>query len=377
MARKRGNNEGTVFKERNSYRVQLTIDGQRISKSFKSEQDAIAWKSAQLGDVQTGTFVQQNNVSLADWVFEYLQVYAKPRVAVRTFERYLSLIAHLESISQYKLQDLRPIHLQSVINNAQSSRRNYKQKTEDGEPTITYVPASPSSKKKIHNLLNMSFKQAVKDGLVKINPMQAVSIPKQKPVEAKFFTKEEIKKIRQCDDVSNVFYLATMIALATGMRASEVLGLRWESYDEENLTLKINKTAQRSNSGKLITGDPKTKASKRIISISKDLAELIALQKGNDSEYILSSVKNKDEPVRYSSLKRWYQNHLEKVGVVYQGFHTLRHTHATMLVRAGLPITDVSARLGHSKISTTLDIYSHARKDDKHLVEISKNILGI
>lgn len=361
MAKKRSNNEGTIIKRGNKYRVQLTVGLSRISKTFSTEAEAIAWKSEQLGAIQAGSYIPPQKITLGEWCIQCLETYIKPKVVTRTYDGYLTLLVYISALANHPIQNIKPIDIQHLINNMQSTRNPSR-------------PISPTTKKKLRNLLHLIFNYALFDGIIKANPTFGVTTPKKEKLAPKVFSPEEINKIKHCTDKTNKYYLATMIALYTGMRSSEILGLRWIDLDTRKRTLSVNQTVQHDSQSQLVIGPTKNNSSKRTISVSPALINLIVLQKGNSSQYILAT--DTGLPVRYSSLKRWFINHLQSVGVTYQGIHTLRHTHATMLVNAGVPITDISARLGHTNISTTLNIYTHANKDDQYIAEKISKIVG-
>lgn len=137
MTMKRKNNEGSIYKYKSGYRTQITLlDGRRISKSFPTEIEALSWKNEQLNDLNQGSFVSPTDLTVGEWAYTYLETYAKPRTVIRTYERYLSMLPHLSPIGNYKLQDLRPIHIQKLLNEVKVKRG------------VTLVTASDSTKKK-------------------------------------------------------------------------------------------------------------------------------------------------------------------------------------------------------------------------------------
>lgn len=363
MTMKRKNNEGSIYKYKSGYRTQITLlDGRRISKSFPTEIEALSWKNEQLNDLNQGSFVSPTDLTVGEWAYTYLETYAKPRTVIRTYERYLSMLPHLSPIGNYKLQDLRPIHIQKLLNEVKVKRG------------VTLVTASDSTKKKVYSLLMMIYKQAIHEGITKVNPVLGVKTPKQEQTKVEVFTKEEIELMKVYHEPDNRNHLIALIALATGMRLSEILGLRWIDIDFEKLTLSINQTVQYDSKSQLVVGKTKNEKSKRTIGISQELADVI-LKQPQRSNFVLSTIDGK--PLRQSTLESWWKKFLADKGIVYKKFHALRHTHATLLVNAGIPITDISSRLGHSKTSTTLDIYAHSNKCDKNLVRISSDIIGL
>lgn len=128
--KKRANNHGSIFedKARNKFRAQVTVPGGKtISKRFDTEPEARNWLNEQLVDISKGQYIEPSNLTLGEWLIEWLQLYSKDNVRQRTYERYLSLAKHCEPISKMKLQALRPSHFQRPISkHVPVCRRNAK-----------------------------------------------------------------------------------------------------------------------------------------------------------------------------------------------------------------------------------------------------------
>jgi integrase len=142
MPKKQTNNGGTVYKDNSQggYRAQLTLeDGRRMSKRFagsddeRSEQEAHDWLTEQLYKISKSQFINPSELTLSDWLLEWLNIYSKQNVRQRTFERYKSLAKRCEPLAGFCLQDLRPNHFQKLyVSLGQYSQRNAQ---EDPQPT--------------------------------------------------------------------------------------------------------------------------------------------------------------------------------------------------------------------------------------------------
>lgn len=190
-------------------------------------------------------------------------------------------------------------------------------------------------------------------------------------------TTEEFEQILTHFDYLSYLHAALMIGFYTGMRAGEVCGLLWKNVNLNKGIIYVRHTAQRVEGKGVVLGNPKTKSSRRDIYIPETLVKYLKGLRINESKIKLKYgefykdndfvIKNtKGNPFTPENLTTRIQHNLKDFRRLR--FHTLRHTHATMLIEAGVPIIDVQRRLGHSKASTTLDVYSHATEDSQKRV---------
>ncbi|MEL7596843.1 MAG: site-specific integrase, partial [Clostridiaceae bacterium] len=164
------------------------------------------------------------------------------------------------------------------------------------------------------------------------------------------------------------FYIPLQLAFNTGMRAAEVCGLTWDCIDFNNRTIKVEKIILRKER-EWVFGTPKTKSSNRSILIGNTLVNILKHHKKRQIENKLKygkhytnnnfvCTKENGELVSTHSLKYLSRVVNYELGIKFN-FHSLRHTHATMLLEAGANIKDIQHRLGHSNLATTMDTYSH------------------
>lgn len=178
-----------------------------------------------------------------------------------------------------------------------------------------------------------------------------------------------------------------MVTLAAGLRIGELMGLKWEHVDFENNTIKIEQVNQYLPGEGTFTKDPKTETSKRLIAMPKEIMDLLReykkeqnierLKKGSmwiDTGYVFTQWNG--QPMYPYTFTKWFPKFLEKHGLRRITFHQLRHTSATLLINAGENVRTVSARLGHSNTSTTMNIYAHALKSaDRNAADKIANYL--
>lgn len=161
------------------------------------------------------------------------------------------------------------------------------------------------------------------------------------------------------------------LCLCTGIRIGEVCGLKWGDLDIEKGIIRIRRTIQRiyiiegdKKYTKLITDSPKTKNSIRDIPMSTDLIKTIKPLKKvvSDEFYVVTNDENPTEPRTY---RNYYKRFLKRLGITDLKFHGLRHSFATRCIESKCDYKTVSVILGHSNISTTLNLYVHPNLEQK------------
>ena len=215
---------------------------------------------------------------------------------------------------------------------------------------------SPTYLKTINNQLSAIFNYAVRYYDLKSNPCaKAGSMGKSKAEEMDFWTGEEFRKF--IDSVMNkrLSYMAFMTLYWTGMRLGELLALNPNDVDLEKRTIAITKSYQRLGKKDVIT-PPKTSKSKRVITIPAFLAA--------DIKDYMDSLYDLQEDDRLFPITKYYLEHEMQRGIKESGVkrirvHDLRHSHASMLIELGFSPLEIANRLGHEKVETTLNTYSH------------------
>lgn len=233
---------------------------------------------------------------------------------------------------------------------------------------------------------------ALRLGMIESNPMLYVIKPKkQASISDKhdnFYNKDELKKfLAAAKDTSLKKYALFRLLSFSGMRVGECLALTWHDLDFKNNTIAINKTLARTNNGIKIQ-TPKTKASNRVVSLDTETIQVlkmwqldqrkqllkVGINAMDSKQLIFSNTKNKF--IIIPTVRLAIKQIAKKAGIHLITTHGFRHTHATLLFASGLDIKQVQARLGHSNVQTTLNIYTHAMKEkqDKIGDEFAKYI---
>lgn len=297
------------------------------------------------------------------WQKEYVQLKLKPN----TQYNYESCIRiHiLPHVGKYKLKSIKPEVLQQLIN----------EKVREGlaRQTISIIMG----------ILNKAFKQAVYPyKYINENPMQYVELlmdkgRKQTKDDLKIQSKENLRTISEAIPEFHPFHLPFHIGLHCGLRVGEVCGLEWKHIDFEEMTIEIEQqlVQEKDENEKFhwVVGPPKSKSGYRTIPFGKTLYNILkrALkwQKENqlrygefylkDPEHDFVCKKENGDHCTPSVVKYHTRETIsEKLGISFN-YHSLRHTHATMLVEAKQPTKTVQKRLGHSRAAVTEDKYVH------------------
>lgn len=344
--KRRTDGEGTIYyvESKKLWQAMLrTPAGKRITKASKSKEIVQDWLNEQRLAMCRGTLIEQTNITVGEWFNEYLTVYAKNNVRPRSYERYRSLLAHAEPLFDLKLNAVLPAHLQALYNNLMQD-------------------LSSQTVKHIHFCMSGAFRQAIINNLMRVNPCTNVKTPAVQKEEAEIFTDNEIRLLLS-EAQKHRNPLIVLLAYSTGMRLSELLALTIGDIDFKKQTIDIHRTIHRSMDKKgIYFAEPKNKTSKRRISIPSEVMisikeHLRLLGNLNTNQMLFTTPDGR--PYHASSYTCTIFKAIRRNTGITKSFKSFRHTHASMLLRAGVPIQDVSRRLGHAKISTTLDIYSH------------------
>ena len=194
----------------------------------------------------------------------------------------------------------------------------------------------------------------------------------KKQVEA--YNKDQVRKlVASLEEAPSFKNLGLLITIYSGMRIGEVCALQWKDIDLEEKVIRVNKSIQRiyteeDTTGKmkteLLISTPKTKSSQREIPIVQPLFKMMKdfAKICRPDYFVCSGTTTPIEPRTYRS---YYMKKIEEIGLPHLKFHGLRHTFATQLIASKADVKTVSAILGHSDITTTLNTYVHPSRDDK------------
>lgn len=412
--------DGNRKKPNWEYRFEAAqIGGKRkqISKSgFSTKKDALAAGTKALAEYnRSGQTFSPSEISVSDYLDYWMDTYCKMNLKYNTQLGYLNIIEnHLKpAFGHYRLSSLQPAPIQEFVNRLKSE--GFAKSTVTG----------------IISVLSASMEYAIEPlQYIKYNPCNRVRFPKfEKSSKGRtYIPPEQFRQIIDRFPEGSNFYIPLMIGYYTGLRISETFGLTWGDIDFENRTLTVDKQICKRNYGVDVRqvlqkkgkkeeksawyfNTPKTVSSTRTIKIGDTLCNVLKREKIRQkknrlqygeyyTEHYLSPEKDEkgNTIYRIMSGERTLQSTLKKVNLicvrengeyistdsfkycarVIHGelklqfdYHSLRHTHATMLIENGANPKDVQMRLGHNNIGTTLQTYTH---DTEQMQEQSVDI---
>ena len=339
------------------------VTGKRRQKSeaIRGTRKAAEAKPARIvHELETGQFAELSSITLADFLRTWLSDYAESNVASRTFEKYESQVRNhlIPILGNLRLRDLKPTHILAALERWRTQGRKY------GAGGL-----SPRSCLHNYRVLHSALNQAVKWQLIPRNPANSVDAPRVKREEVETFDEEQISNLLRaagdCQIASIIF-----VAVMTRLRRSELLGLRWDDLDLNTKTLHVQQSVYRSNKGEFVFGSPKTASSRRSVALADSVANELKGQRARVAKRKLSRGLNYDDnnlvfpardgqPLDQNNLYRQWRDVLKRANLHQFKFHTLRHTCASLLLKAGAHPKVVQELLGHSSISVTMDTYSH------------------
>lgn len=332
---------------------------QKWFSGFESKDEAEKAMIAKIHEINQGMFVKPNKMTLGEYLENWLQDYAQNALRPTTFDSYSYLVRRhiIPSLGFLTLEKLQATHIQ----------RFYSKMLKSGLIKNS-GGLSPGTVRKIHGILRIALNHAVKWQLVNRNVATLAEPPKNHKKEIATLDLKEVKQLL-FNAQGDRYYIAFLLAVTTGLRRGEILGLRWKDVDMEAGMASIRKNLVMVNN-KPVLHEPKTNRSVRMITLpSMVLQALKEHREIQNQEKIKAGAVYQDHdlivtthfgtPVIPQNLWKRLKEILMETGLPDIRFHDLRHTHATLLLKQGEHPKIVSERLGHSSISTTLDTYSH------------------
>lgn len=351
---KRGQGEGSITKRADGrWMARLTLPGGKRKCFYGRTRQEVARKLAKAQrDLEMGVRIPSERQVFGQFLAQWLEV-ARPTVRITTFIRYEEYVRlhTVPILGRIKLTRLTPQHLQEL----------YARKLEDG--------LSPMSVRHLHAVLHRALSQALRWGLIASNVAGAVDPPRAKRMELQTLNPDQARRFLEVAKGHRLEALY-VVALTTGMRLGEILGLRWKDVDLDGSCLRIVCTLQRTPSA-LTFAEPKTDNSRRQIDLTQAAVAALRRHRASQLEERLKAgpvwedngmvfANEVGRPIDGGNLRcRSFLPLLKRAGLPCIRFHDLRHSAATLLLSQGIHPKIVSEMLGHSSITMTLDIYSH------------------
>jgi integrase len=376
---KRGQGEGTIRKRKDgTWEARVTVGfdpaagkQKQISKYFKKREDAKDWLAKAVHEQSTGAFVEPEKITFGNWLARWLAVYVKPKVRPASHTNYHDLARNhiIPALGSIPLQKLTTDTVQEFYNQKSENGRL------DGQGGL-----SPRIIHMTHQVINGSLKQAVRQKLIPHNPAEYTARPGLKYKEIQPLDTTEVNRYLEAVRGDRL-YPAFLVEMTTGLRRGELLAITWDCLDLAKGVLTVKKALARVRTadGKrsaLQFSEPKTDSGKRTIPL---LPEVVAALKEHRKRQLeerlffgqayrdngLAFCTADGRPLEPRNFHRKHTQNLKKAGIRHVRIHDLRHTFATIILQEGENPENLRDLLGHTRTSTTMDLYCHSTEEGK------------
>jgi len=335
-----------------------------------TKREAQIQRAKLIAELQNGNAVDPSRITVAEFLDRFERDWVAPNTTPRTAERYADSLNHIrQAMGGSKLQAVKPDRVAAL----------YAGLAREG--------LAPATIKHLHVVVRCAFKQAQAWGLLAKNPTDGIKAPKVESEEVKVLEPDEAQALLKRLE-GKPLHLLALLALGTGARRGELLALRWRDVDLDGATIRIEQALEQTAAGIRIK-PPKTKRGRRPIAINSHLCEVLrahwarqqeqrlafGLGKAPADATVLAAVDGK--PLSPDTVSKQWERSMDAIGRGEITLHSLRHTHASMLIAKGMDILTISRRLGHAKPAVTLNVYGHLiAGTDKEAAQIVEKAFG-
>jgi integrase len=358
---KRGNGEGGISRRKDGlymarYTVQTPTGPKRKTLYGKTRREVDEKLTKAKANRDAGLVFDADTMKLGEYLGRWLTDSVRDTVKATTYETYERLVRlHLvPMLGRVKLKNLTPTHVRGL----------YREKLDSG--------LSPTSVQRLHALLHKALKQAVHDGLVPRNVTEAVKAPRQSRKEIPVLTRAQARIFLRTakGDRLEALYL---LAVHTGLRQGELLGLKWSDIDLDRGTLQVRRILSAAKEGPRFT-TPKSNQGRSVRLTTQAVQALRDHRKRQVQERLKHAGFWKDHGLVFTTLvgtplnrhnvfSRSFKPLLRRAELPDMPFHALRHSFATLMLTSGEHPKVVQEMMGHSGIRVTMDFYSHVLPD--------------
>ncbi len=330
-----------------------------------------------IAQVENGGMVNKSQMTVADFLEYWMKNFCKPRLAVSTYVCYDNIVRNhlIPGLGAYKLVKLTPAAIQKYYVDALEGGRKLTNQT-DTDPAL-----STTSVLNHHRVLHAALEKAVECGYLMRNPADAVEPPRKAKKEVSVLTPEQINQMLEEMRDSRI-YPVVYLAVYTGMRLGEILGLKWDDIDFNRKIIYVRRAVRQPTTGEKaeMREDPfgtmgvfkeSTKTNRsRVVDIGDEVAKFLGEWRAEQKErreragkfWVDNNLvfdRGDGQPWNPATVSNAFRGWAKRKGLDGFRFHGLRHTHASLLLMRGIPPKVVAERLGHATITLTVDTYGH------------------
>ena len=325
--------------------------------------------------------IRPDQITFKDFCVQYLEI-KKPSLSPNTYNFYSKVIEEelIPMFARLKMCELRTYHIQQFVSYLATEKKRL-----DGREGKIAASTVKRYTTVLRSIVTTAYKlEYIEDD---IGRSRRIEFPKEETKEVEAFTIQEVGDILNALESEPINIRALIeVALFTGCRRGEIVGLKWADIDFEKQRISIKRSIYKLSDGKAREKEPKSRCSIRTISIPDRLCKTLTeyrIHQNRHIAYLGDTWKNNDyvftEENGYvmnpHTPTKQFSKFLKRHGIRHLKFHGLRHTSATMLLANGCDIKTVSSRLGHADITTT-NIYVHALEStDRLAAETFDNFL--
>lgn len=350
---------GRQIRRTMTYKPEPNMTEKQIQKEVQ-RQAVLFEEQARNGQVSS-----DGRLKLADFVPMYLET-ARQKLSPYVYECYIHIldIGIIPALGHLKLKDIRPLHIQRFIDDLVKRDTHL-----DGKPG----KLSSSTVRRYYTMISSLMKSAYRLGLIGTNPAERdrITLPKLEEEQTEIFTEQELNNmLKALEGEPLMFRLLVHLALNTGCRRGELMGLKWSDIDFTTGVLTVSRSNYKlSGDAEIKSKSTKTGRSRTLILPPYCLA-MLRRYRAEQNQYRLSlgDAWRGDEWIFIQADGRamfpttptlWFSKFQKRNDLPHRKFHSLRHTSATLLLSNGTNIKNVASRLGHTQLKTT-NRYVHA-----------------
>lgn len=354
---------GSIEKRGNSWRIRYWLppdaNGKRRQQSETlrgNKKEAADRLRDRLSQIQNGGHISKSTQTVGQFLDHWMRTYAQTNTSARTQQGYRHYIQRhiVPALGCVRLQELDGSRIQSL----------YASMLAEGLSNRTALHC--------HRILKGALAKAVEWEMLTRNPAATATPPRPESKSMATWDVETFKKFVDAAGDSPFLPMYKLAAL-TGMRRSELCGLKWDVVDLDAGHLRVTRTLQRIDGQGLLEGQPKTARSRRTISLSVRTVEILKEVRVAQAEQRLSIGElwcgtghvftNPDgSPISGERVSKDFARIVKGSGLPNMSFHGLRHTAASLMIAGGVHAKAIADILGHSSITVTMDTYGHLLK---------------